>query len=100
MAAASDAGGDGVRRLSDAMVRQGFEPEVRPQGADVEIVLRRCPWASTAVADPDTVCGLHRGIAEGLAESSGIVIDDLIRADPGRGGCQLLVHRPEGVEAP
>jgi predicted ArsR family transcriptional regulator len=99
MATESRARGDGVRQVADAMVRQGFAPDVRRQGPNAEIVLRTCPWASTATVDPDTVCDLHRGIAEGLVEGAGAVIDDLVRENPRRGGCQLLLHGPGGTEA-
>jgi predicted ArsR family transcriptional regulator len=34
-------------------------------------VLRRCPFAEVAAADPGTICQLHLGLAEGLAEGLG-----------------------------
>ena len=49
--------------IAEAMDREGFDPTVRARGSRVEIVLRTCPFASTAVAEPDTVCSLHLGIA-------------------------------------
>jgi predicted ArsR family transcriptional regulator len=87
------AGGDGVRRVADAMVRQGFEPEVLRQSDGAEIVLRACPWATTALADPDIVCELHRGMVEGLVEGTDSSLEDLARENPRRAGCHLLVHR-------
>lgn len=84
---------DGLDRLASAMHRQGFDPDVRRRGAQVEVVLRSCPFATTAAVAPEVVCELHRGLAEGVAEDSDVVIDDLLPSDPRRAGCRLLVHR-------
>jgi predicted ArsR family transcriptional regulator len=87
-----DTGEDGVDQMASAMHRQGFGPTVHRQGAQAEIVLGLCPFASTALADPDTVCALHLGLAEGLAEDTGAVVDGLDREDPRRAGCRLHLH--------
>lgn len=87
------AGRDGVRKATDGMVRQGFEPEVVRRGDRADIVLRTCPWATTAQSDPDIVCEIHRGIAEGLVEGTDSSIVDLVRENPRRAGCRLVVHR-------
>lgn len=84
--------GGGLDVLVDAMARQGFEPEVRRRSAGAAVVLRSCPFATTALADPDTVCALHLGLAEGLAEGTGVVVDELVRKNPRRAGCRLQVH--------
>jgi len=34
----------------------------------IEFTLGRCPFAEVAAADPDTICRLHLGLAEGLTE--------------------------------
>jgi predicted ArsR family transcriptional regulator len=91
-AASLGAAGDTIDLLATAMTRQGFEPEVRPRRDGTEIVLHVCPFATAALADPDTVCALHRGMAEGVAESTRVRIDDLIRKDPRRAGCTLRLH--------
>jgi predicted ArsR family transcriptional regulator len=84
---------DVVDDLAEAMAREGFEPEVRRRGDAVDIILRNCPFQSTAVADPDTVCSLHLGIAEGLAAGTeGVVIDELVPKDPRRANCRLHLH--------
>src|SRR5207244_5289630 len=80
---------DAVADIADAMARQGFDPTVRGRGSRFEIVLRTCPFESTAVAEPDTVCSLHLGIAEGLADGTGVVIDELVAKDPRRANCRL-----------
>ena len=89
---ASEARADGVQQVANAMVRHGFEPEVVRSGERATLVLRTCPWSSTAAADPDIVCELHRGIAEGLVEDTGTIVDDLVRENPRRAGCRLLLR--------
>jgi predicted ArsR family transcriptional regulator len=84
---------DPVADLVDAMDRQGFEPTAKRRGNQIDIVLGACPFETTALADPDTVCGLHLGIALGVAESlDGVVIDELVPRDPRRGSCRLRCH--------
>lgn len=84
---------DPVADLVDQMASQGFDPDVRQRHDVVDISLRVCPFATTALADPDTVCSLHLGIAYGVAESvGGLVIDELIPKDPRRAHCRLRCH--------
>ena len=84
---------DPVAGLVDAMARHGFEPTAKRRGSQVDIALGACPFATTALADPDTVCGLHLGLAHGAAEElSGVVIDELVLRDPRRGACRLRCH--------
>jgi predicted ArsR family transcriptional regulator len=88
-------GDDPVAVVVDAMARHGFDPEVRnARGRRVEVVLRNCPFESAVLADPDTVCDLHLGLAEGVAELSGngLVVDELIAHDPRRANCRLRMH--------
>ncbi len=82
-----------VLGLVNAMERHGFEPTATRRGNKVDIVLTTCPFETTALADPDTVCGLHLGLALGAADSlGGIVIDELVPHDPRRGMCRLRSH--------
>ena len=79
-----------VTVLVDEMARHGFDPTVRRRGDVVDLTLRTCPFVSTARADPDTVCELHLGMAQGMAETlEGLQIDELIRNDPRRAHCHL-----------
>jgi len=82
------------------MARQGFDPAVRARGDRVEVVLHTCPFATTALADPDTVCSLHLGIAQGVAELTGerVVIDELVPHDPRRANCRLRLHLDHSQE--
>jgi len=91
---------DPVKLVAEAMERNGFDPVVRPRRDGVEVVLRACPFATTALVDPDTVCGLHLGIARGLAELTGgrLVVDELIPNDPRRANCRLRLHVNEPAD--
>ncbi len=92
-----------VARISEAMAREGFDPEIRRRRSGTDIVLRNCPFESTALADPDTVCQLHLGIAQGLAEGSETIeIDELVAKDPRTANCRLVLHtgEPEAAETP
>jgi len=85
---------DPVEVVVDAMASQGFDPDARVRGDRVEVALRSCPFATTALADPDTVCSLHLGFAQGVAELTGgrIVVDELVPHDPRRANCRLRLH--------
>jgi predicted ArsR family transcriptional regulator len=83
---------DPFAEVVDQMARQGFDPIIeRGEGALVaEVVLRSCPFASIALVDPETVCGLHLGLAHGLADAvGGVVIESLTPRDPRRAHCRL-----------
>jgi predicted ArsR family transcriptional regulator len=83
---------DPVQAVVDVMARDGFEPVVfRRAGGESEIVLQSCPFAAAAETDPATVCALHLGIAEGVADLTGgrVVVDDLIANHPRRAQCRL-----------
>lgn len=89
----SGASVDAVDRFEDAMARQGFDPTVQARGDEVEVVLRSCPLASAVLADADTVCQLHLGLARGAAEAiGGIEVDQLEPKDPRRAHCRLRCH--------
>jgi len=82
-------------QLCELLARDGFAPE--PGEADTDVVLRRCPFESTALVDAATVCALHLGIAEGLAERlPGIEVVDLAGGDPRGAGCVLRVRCGDG----
>jgi len=83
-----------VATLRAEAARLGFRPTVRDgTGGRHEIVLRECPFAELARRDPGTVCELHVGLAEGIADRSGAIEVEGIRlADPFRGGCRIVVR--------
>jgi len=101
---------DPVGELVEQMARQGFEPTLDhhaddragdpsdpTDGARCTVVLHNCPFESTALADPEVVCTLHLGFAEGIADQvGGITIDGLQPRDPRHARCRLHV-RSESV---
>ena len=82
---------DPVDRLEINATRQGFEPRRVISRWTVDLVLGRCPFEAVAAAAPEVVCELHRGYAEGIAETSdgAIEVVDLVARDPRRAGCRL-----------
>lgn len=91
--AVASGGADPVDVLVGAMARHGFEPEAIRSGNQVDIVLGACPFETTALVDPDTVCGLHLGMAYGATDAvGGLVVDELLTRDPRRGACRLRCH--------
>lgn len=84
--------GDPIADITVAMARQGFEPDVRPVDGGVDMVLRSCPFASTARTARATVCSLHLGIAEGLAEGTDVRVEELVAHDPDGANCCLRIR--------
>jgi predicted ArsR family transcriptional regulator len=85
--------GDVVADISAAMARQGFAPEVKPTRDGAEIVLGTCPFATVATADRATICSLHLGIAEGLAEDDPRAsVRELVAYDPRKANCRLRIR--------
>jgi len=75
---------DGARHVGrpcvDAMIdeldRLGFDPVIADEvDADAEpsttVAFTHCPFRDLAEANPDLVCGLHRGLVEGVVEAVG-----------------------------
>ena len=86
------------------MGRHGFDPEVRRVRGRTEIVLRNCPFETTALVDRETVCALHLGLAEGMVDGTDAQVDELVAFDPRRAGCRLRLRErddaaPDGTEA-
>ncbi|MDA8291158.1 MAG: metalloregulator ArsR/SmtB family transcription factor [Actinomycetota bacterium] len=91
--------GSPFRAIEEELSYAGFRPEWRGHGDPRELVLHRCPFESAAVASPSTVCGVHLGLARGLAEGiGGLEVVDLVAKDPRRAGCRLFV-KPTGGPA-
>lgn len=85
---------DPVAEFAGQMARQGFEPTVALNGNDAVITLQSCPFAAVVLDDPDTVCDMHRGLAEGLAQSvGGLTVDGFDVDDPVSAVCAIRCHR-------
>ncbi|MEZ5322268.1 MAG: helix-turn-helix domain-containing protein [Microthrixaceae bacterium] len=100
--------GDAVADIGAAMARQGFDPEVREVEGGADMILHRCPFASTAVDAREAVCSLHLGLAEGLlggvdgeSGGGGMRIAELVAQEPERAECCLRIRElpPDGVPA-
>jgi len=79
--------------LCEEASRLGFEPLLQRRGKVAEIVLQACPFADLATDQPETVCQLHVGLAEGIAErAGGMVVDGIRLAQPREGGCRIVVR--------
>lgn len=86
--------------LEEEIARRGFRPTRVERGRRVDFVLGRCPFADVAGSDPETVCQLHLGLAEGLAEGlGGLEVERLVAKDPRRAGCRLVVRRTPATTA-
>ena len=91
--------GDSVGALEHELTEKGFRPTRSERGSRVAFVLGRCPFEEVATDDPNTVCQLHLGLAEGLAESlGGITVDRLTAKVPHRAGCRLVLERDLALE--
>ncbi len=86
---------DPIDRLEINASRQGFEPRRVVGRSTVDLVLARCPFEAVAAAAPEVVCELHRGYAEGIAETSSGAVEvvDLVARDPRRAGCRLKLKK-------
>ena len=88
--------GEPVRLLEIEIERRGFRPARLERGRKIEFVLGRCPFVDVAGSDPGTVCQLHLGVIEGLAEGlGGLDVEGLVPKDPRRAGCRLTVRRQD-----
>jgi predicted ArsR family transcriptional regulator len=82
-----------VGAVCETIARQGFDPDLHRSGDEVTVELRACPFMTTATTDPDTVCAMHLGIAQGMTEDAdGLVVDELVARDPRRETCELRMH--------
>lgn len=85
---------DPADQLEAEMLKRGFRPTRSERGRRTEFVLERCPFQEVASGDPETICQLHLGLAEGLAEGLGdLEVERLVAKNPRRAGCRLVVRR-------
>jgi predicted ArsR family transcriptional regulator len=57
--------------LATELAALGFDPESVVDDEGATIAFTRCPFRELAEANPDLVCGLHRGLVEGFTEERG-----------------------------
>ncbi|MEA2580965.1 MAG: hypothetical protein QOE83_1857 [Actinomycetota bacterium] len=57
--------------LQEAMAEAGFDPRFRRRSArTVDITLRGCPFRELQTEQGDLICGIHRGLLEGILGAS------------------------------
>lgn len=84
--------------LNENLTKDGFNPRPSETDSGWDIVLQRCPFVEVAAIDPNTVCQLHLGLLEGLAQELDPVIDlSLTVRDPRRAGCRVKVKITNGT---
>jgi Predicted transcriptional regulator len=84
----------GVAALEREMTHQGFSASRRERSGGADLVLRACPYARAAAADPHTICELHLGWVEGFTElMTDVAVTGLITEDPYRAGCVVELRR-------
>lgn len=94
-------GADVLETLEREMERRGFRPARTVKGSRVDFVLGRCPFEDVAAKNATTVCQLHLGLAEGLAEGlGGMEVLRLVAKNPHRAGCRVVLHRDAELTAP
>lgn len=96
MAASAPASTDAADTMRAVMARQGFEPDLRRKARSAEIVLQNCPFESAALTHRDTICTLHLGIAEGLAEGTEVAVSELVAKDPRKANCRIRLRPVDG----
>jgi predicted ArsR family transcriptional regulator len=85
---------DPIDAIEQELVGSGFRPRRSDRGRQMGFVLGRCPFTDVAATHPETVCQLHLGLAEGLAEGLGaLIVDRLTAKDPHQAGCRLVIRR-------
>ena len=57
--------------LTRSWPRSASTPSPSPTTDGATIAFTRCPFRELAEANPDLVCGLHRGLIEGFADERG-----------------------------
>ncbi|HKT83075.1 MAG TPA: helix-turn-helix domain-containing protein [Solirubrobacterales bacterium] len=59
-------GGDAAAALRDALAALGFEPSLERGEAGFSCLLGNCPYRDSVRQNQAIVCGLHRGVTEGI----------------------------------
>ncbi len=60
-----------AQALVERLATLGFDPAVVETEEGVTVAFTHCPFRELAEANPDLVCGLHRGLVEGFVEAFG-----------------------------
>ncbi len=86
--------GDTAGALRDALAALGFEPSLEPSETGFSCRLGNCPYSDSVRQNQAIVCGLHRGVTEGMLAT----LDPRAKltrfepGDPDRAGCLVEVR--------
>ena len=96
LAQGQSAGTHTVDALRTEMMAGGFRPVATLASNGCDFVLQRCPFVEVAAKDPATVCQVHLGLAEGVAEGlDDEAVVELVAENPRKAGCCIRVRTPE-----
>lgn len=106
LATGEDASGEhragGEQRLFDVLSSLGFAPEREPlDGERLVYRLRNCPYREAVHERQPLVCGLHRGLTQGLLDTldPDTTLIELEAKDPDTAGCLIRLHGPLARQA-
>ncbi len=91
------------QRLFDVLSSLGFAPEREPLGRDRLVYrLRNCPYREAVHERQPLVCGLHRGLTQGLLDTldPDTRLVDLEAKDPDEAGCLIRLRGPLARQVP
>ncbi len=93
---------DAVDELQAEMARRGFHPRRVDGTSSIELVLQRCAFQVVALANPEVVCQLHLGLAEGITDALGgdVEVAGLVAENAEQANCRLEVRRREEGPVP
>jgi predicted ArsR family transcriptional regulator len=84
-----------VPAMGRALTSLGFAPQSELKGnGHVVFTLRNCPYRNAVHENQAVVCGLHRGLTEGLVDAlyRSARLADFVPKDPDRAGCLIDVE--------
>lgn len=95
------AGGDrATGAVVDGLGALGFDPRPADESGQVRIDLRRCPFLDLVAEHPDTMCGLHLGVVEGILAARGSTATAALEPFGAPDACVLRLHRAGRAPAP
>jgi predicted ArsR family transcriptional regulator len=79
--------------LHDVFAALGFAPSESPHARGTRFVLGNCPYRDAVIHNREAVCGLHRGMTEGLLDGLDpeARLLDFVAKEPYRAGCVVDV---------
>ena len=80
--------------VTDVFTALGFDPGRPGKG---QVLLRACPLADLARANPTFICKAHEGMARGMMQELGV--DGVVRLEPFADPNGCVLHLPRATEA-